>query len=60
MTAEKSARRYVAKIWVEAYDGHLGQFVNKDTSEVLIVSLSGTRAQTDFIEVERKPVDDMD
>lgn len=49
------ARRYVIAIGVEAFDGQLGRFVNKNTLEVLIVyRKDSTRA----IEVERKSTDD--
>ncbi|KAH7709811.1 hypothetical protein AAVH_22910 [Aphelenchoides avenae] len=53
----KTARCYVAKIWVDEYDGNVGRFVNNDTSEDLTISLYATHDLTEAVKVERKPVD---
>lgn len=51
----KAARQYAVKIKCErAYNGQSGQFVNRDTSEVLIISHPVTGR---CVDVERKPVD---
>lgn len=52
----KTARRYVVNVkFVRAYDGQLGRFVNKDTSEALVISHS---AAVHSVKVERKPMDE--
>ncbi|KAH7716008.1 hypothetical protein AAVH_16564 [Aphelenchoides avenae] len=53
----KAARRYVVKIFVNAYDGPLGHFVNKITSEKLVVRYV-TDPLREYVEAERKRNDE--
>lgn len=50
--ASAKAHRYVVSICDAAYGGQMGQFVNKDTAEVLIIVQNGF-----YVEVERKSMD---
>lgn len=48
-----TTRRYSLWISADAYVGLSGQFTNRDTSEVLVISLYGTDATTRSVEVAR-------
>lgn len=50
----KAIRRYAVKIQCGAYHGQSGRFVNRDTSEALIIIHS---AKDRTVEVGRKPMD---
>ncbi|KAH7709812.1 hypothetical protein AAVH_22911 [Aphelenchoides avenae] len=55
----KTARRYMVKVHqCAAYDRQPGRFLNKDTSEVMSISLCETDVADRIVAVERKPMDD--
>lgn len=52
------ARRYVVSISVNLCGGPLGRFVNRVTSEELVIGCDGTGIVTGHLEAVRRAVDD--
>lgn len=48
----------MVKVFVSEFDGQAGRIMNKDTSEMLLISHGTATAGFDYVEVERKSTDE--